>query len=434
MRLTEFGADADLVGQRVKVAWEIALEGDEGFGDIPRVRVRRKARDFEFPAENQAPFELYDSDTFPPAPGGDLAVHDLPGWELRDGDTRTVASVITVARRVENKLIEAVRRTVINTFHQTYDPITAQFKTKPLTQRVEVLDTGDLLGGLAPGTTYYYEMSCVLIPPNSDPKTYRATSAPTPVYRLNRTLYDMLPAIYQRHDVVERRALPEEEWVPEASPRSGQLRRFLDPFGAALDSLRGTAEGVRELRDVDHTDYRLLPPLAQWIGWDLSRDQTIPIQRHEIKYAPSLYRITGTIPACLIWVKRLTGWNCRVKEFFPNVFFSNDMGMLERPDDVGSRTVDTSNEELLANIGTPDDHVDYTYDTGTTDLDWYAYNVVGLYVYPNENEPAPDIARKRDKLKRNLSLFMPVNIRGVVILQAPKLVEAKVVEEFEFGE
>ena len=49
-------------------------------------------------------------------------------------------------------------------------------------------------------------------------------------------------------------------------------------------------------------------------------------------------------------------------------------------------------QSRLANIGTPDDHVDYTYDTGTTDLDWYVYNVVGLYVYPNENEPAPDIA------------------------------------------
>ena len=180
MRLTAFGADADLVGQRIKVAWEIALEGDEEFGDIPRMRVRRKARDFEFPAENEARFELYDSDIFPPVPTTEIAVHDLPGWELRDGDTRTVASVITVARRVDGKPVEALRRTVINTFQQTYDPITTQFKTKPLTQRVEILDTGDRFGGLEPGTAYYYELSSVLIPPQSDPKTYRANICANP--------------------------------------------------------------------------------------------------------------------------------------------------------------------------------------------------------------------------------------------------------------
>jgi hypothetical protein len=131
---------------------------------------------------------------------------------------------------------------------------------------------------------------------------------------------------------------------------------------------------------------------------------------------------------------RLTGWRCRVKEFYPNVFFSNDMGLLDRPDDFGSRTVDTSNAELLANISTPDDRLDYTYDTGTTDLDWYAYNVVGLFVYPDEDQSAADVARKRDRLKRNLSIFLPVNIRGVVIVQAPRIVEPPTGDQFDFRE
>ena len=126
--------------------------------------------------------------------------------------------------------------------------------------------------------------------------------------------------------------------MPEASPENGQLRRFVDLFGAGFDHLRSRADGLRDLHAVDTVDYRMLPHMAAWLGWDLSHDKPIPLQRHEIKYAAQLYRITGTLPGSMIWVKRLTGWDARVKEFWRNVFFTNDLGNPDDPDDRGSRT------------------------------------------------------------------------------------------------
>jgi hypothetical protein len=123
-----------------------------------------------------------------------------------------------------------------------------------------------------------------------------------------------------------------------------------------------------------------------------------------------------------------------VKEFFPNVFFSNDTGttILQRPGDPGSRTVNTADAGLLSNIGTAADGLDYTYDTDTDDDDWYAFNAVGLFIDLPANEPDAEIARKRDRLKRNLPLFLPVNVRGVVILRAPAVVEPPVQDQFDF--
>ena len=58
--------------------------------------------------------------------------------------------------------------------------------------------------------------------------------------------------------------------------------------------------------------------------------------------------------------------------------------------------------------------------------------MVGLFIEPPSDEPASDIARKRERLRRNLPIFMPVNVRGVVILRAPTLVEPPVDDQFDF--
>ena len=75
---------------------------------------------------------------------------------------------------------------------------------------------------------------------------------------------------------------------------------------------------------------------------------------------------------------------------------------------------------LVANIKTYDDDVDYTYDTGT-DLDsWYSYNTVGIFLKPTDGATAADANTRAGRLQSNVTLFLPVNVRGVVILDAPK--------------
>jgi hypothetical protein len=70
----------------------------------------------------------------------------------------------------------------------------------------------------------------------------------------------------------------------------------------------------------------------------------------------------------------------------------------------------------MANIGTARDELDYTYDTGMTNDDWYAYKVVGIFVRPNEADTVALVKRKLANLMNNRELFLPVNMRGVVIL------------------
>jgi phage tail-like protein len=237
---------------------------------------------------------------------------------------------------------------------------------------------------------------------------------------LGRRSWEMLPEIYRRHDTERHPRFTESERMPEEAEPGGQLRRMTDLFGSSFDHLRSQAEGLLTLHDVDNVDAQWLPYLAAWIGWDLSFASSIPIQRHEIRYAPALYRITGTIPGSMIWVKRLTGWESRIKEFGRNVFFSNDLGNPHDPTDHGSRTVDPDNAAAIAAIGTIDDDLDYTYDPRDSEDAWYAYNAVGIFLRPATGATVHEIARMHLRLKRNLNIFLPVNVRGVVILDLPR--------------
>lgn len=308
MKLLHFQAAADIIGRRIRVSWELEPEGDETLAAAPPLLLRRKERDFDFPApgSGEDPFLVYDSTTFPPGPPA--VATDLPGWETQEEDGRRTAwSVISVARPLAGRLVETARRTVATTF----GPDGAALR-----QRVEVLDVGGTPGALVPRRTYYYQLFGAPLPEGGAP---RATATATEGYGLNKVLYDSLPEVYRRHDVVTRRPGPGSDTVPEASARGGQLRRFLDLFGLPLDSLRGTAEGLLDLRDLDAVDARFLPLLAKWVGWDLSFDVGIPLQRNELKAAPRVYRSVGTVPGLRALVSHYTGWFTQVAEFSQHI-------------------------------------------------------------------------------------------------------------------
>jgi phage tail-like protein len=317
MKISNFDAQSDLVGRRIVLGWQFVLEDGETLAAIPPVVVRRKVRDFEFmPLTTADPTLVYDSTAFPPATG---ILSEVPGWEVRDGNQRYVTQVETVAQPVNGQLVEVRRRTTTTTYDAS---------NQPRSQHVELLDTGSFPGGLLPGSTYYYQISSPSLDSAGDLTPYRATVTATDSYSLARTLYEMMPSVYRRHDVRTRPATPGTEAMPEAATRSGQLRRFTDLFGVGLDNLRSTAEGLRDLHDIDQVDYRYLPVLARWIGWDLSRDTTIPVQRNEIKSAPALYRDLGTIPNLRALVNYYTGWYSQVAEFVQSIARSNQPAQL----------------------------------------------------------------------------------------------------------
>jgi hypothetical protein len=124
------------------------------------------------------------------------------------------------------------------------------------------------------------------------------------------------------------------------------------------------------------------------------------------------------VPGAVIWVKRLTGWDARIKEFWRNVFFTNDLGNPHDPNDPGSRTLDTGDQALLDAIGTFDDRADYVSDTGTGPGVRYATNAVGVFAEPEPDDSADDVLRKRGRVVSSASIFLPFNLRAVVVVEA----------------
>jgi phage tail-like protein len=401
MKLEGFNASADIWGGRALLRWSFVLAPGENAAAVPRLLLLRKERDFEYsevPAGTRHPFTVYDSRDYP---GPDASVRLLPPEDLTVDGVRTLREVESVVRGGA-EILRLTRTTVFE-------------GSRPARVELLIVDSAEVL---RPLVTYYYELRPEGAPASDVP--LRATAMISARHGLGRRSCEMLPEIYRRHDIQRHPRFNDPESLPEEAEPGGQLRRMIDLFGSCFDHLRSQAEGLMTLHDVDNVDANWLPYLAAWIGWDLSYASSIPVQRHEIRYAPALYRITGTIPGSMIWVKRLTGWESRIKEFGRNVFFSNDLGNPDDPTDHGSRTVDPDNAAAMAAVGTIDDDLDYTYDPRGTDDAWYAYNTVGIFLRPADGAAAAEIRRMELRLKRNLDIFLPVNVRGVIIVDLPR--------------
>lgn len=191
--------------------------------------------------------------------------------------------------------------------------------------------------GLKPLTTYYYT---VFARDNSVPPVYhadersRASAFVTADYNLGERLYKLLPAVHRREDVLnpaEREQLEKLmpgvleriASLPEGLRGGGPLRRFLHAAAAPLSAMRSTAEGLRQLYDLDRVPPQFLLPHAHWIGWETDRTLPVSAQRNEVRFAPTLYRSTGTVPNLRAIVTRYSGWDCQVAEFAQSIARSN---------------------------------------------------------------------------------------------------------------
>src|SRR5262249_12980087 len=120
------------------------------------------------------------------------------------------------------------------------------------------------------------------------------------------------------------------------------LRRFLALTGGALDVLESHIRAARELRDPTRVDGRILPRLADWIGWKTDYRLDFDGQRNEIRDAPALFQRVGLIPVANATVTRVTGWPSRAKEYVHNVHRTNEPPRLN----VWGRRLDAAFAEL----------------------------------------------------------------------------------------
>jgi hypothetical protein len=143
-------------------------------------------------------------------------------------------------------------------------------------------------------------------------RAWRAAATPTARYGFAERMYALLPGVHARYD------------EPEPGDRGrGQLRRLLRVFGSGTDQLRGLAESLRLRHDVHHARADLLPRLSRWIGWEPDLTSTVQAQRRDLLFAPEVFATVGTLPNVSALVNRVTGWECRTREFVHSVFLTN---------------------------------------------------------------------------------------------------------------
>jgi hypothetical protein len=75
-----------------------------------------------------------------------------------------------------------------------------------------------------------------------------------------------------------------------------------------------------------------------------------------------------------------------------------------------SRTVDTANPDLIANMGTYYDEVHYI--TDTSEKGKYSPHVIGLFIFLVEGEKE---LKEEEELRRIIRSFLPVFVRAVII-------------------
>jgi hypothetical protein len=177
--------------------------------------------------------------------------------------------------------------------------------------------------GLRAETVYYY----ALYPYSGSPPQYdddphnRVSAMATGQYGFAARMYQLLPSIYRRYDA--QQLPPPGSGVAPQDLSRGVLQRYLDLPGGQLDQFFSLARAALELHDVNTLEGVLLPLLAQWIGWRTDYALPVDAQRNEIRFAPQLYRTTGTITALDATVDRITGWPVQTKEYVHNVARTN---------------------------------------------------------------------------------------------------------------
>lgn len=81
-----------------------------------------------------------------------------------------------------------------------------------------------------------------------------------------------------------------------------------------------------------------------------------------------------------------------------------------------SCSIDTGDAKMLAELGSFKDRAHYSYDTGRNDNDYYARDVVGVFLTPNPDKPDLD-DRNRRLLSGPLKEFIPINIRPLLFIE-----------------
>jgi phage tail-like protein len=215
----------------------------------------------------------------------------------------------------------------------------------------------------------------------------------------NNKLLQYLPEIYR-----------------EKGPGTELLERFLGIFAAVLNGIDETIAAVPTYFDPEKAPGDFIPWLAQWFSLDLY-ELLGERNREFILRAFEFYKEKGTVRGMEKLVTFLTGKKCRVIEFTNNVLRSWGMEHMEGPGVLRgrtnmSKTVDTSDHNLLSGMKTFEDKMFYVNDSGDPGL--YAQDVIGLYIFLLKRDR--EFIINEEQLHKVINSFLPVFVRAEIII------------------
>ena len=238
---------------------------------------------------------------------------------------------------------------------------------------------------------------------------HREEGEESPVLRQVKIYYPRLsylrylPAVYQ-----------------EDSESKEFLERFLAIFESTMYDSEETISKIPRYFEPLVAPWDFVVLLASWLSLDLY-ELLGKKNREFILRATELYKKKGTASGIAELVSFLTDKKCCVKEYMNNVFRTygmEDYELEEIADEHGctkfyrkiSRTVDTANLALIANIGTYHDEVRYV--TDTSEKGKYSPHVIGLFIFLLEGEKE---IKGEKELRKIIKTFLPVFVRAVII-------------------
>jgi phage tail-like protein len=204
--------------------------------------------------------------------------------------------------------------------------------------------------GLLPGQIYYYALfekqtDGVWI---NDTVDGRASAYPYDRWGCSEYIFSSMPPGWQTVD----------------TQKDGDLEDFLKIFGALMDNLKTDCENLLTLFDIDAIHADLLPYLDRKIAWPTWYSTGTLQQRKETALAVDLYKLIGRKLAYETALEEVSGWDASTIEGWRYVMFTNNL--------YNSVTPDTTDPNILPNIGRLTDTVKYTNDN----MSWHS--VTGL--------------------------------------------------------
>jgi len=184
------------------------------------------------------------------------------------------------------------------------------------------------------------------------------------------------------------------------------LRSYLTITGRSFEELWSFTEELFSFWDPMKCDDDLLQMLAWNVGWILNKELPLTKQRLEVRRAVRTYKRKGTKGGLIAFIEGLSGWHTDIVTGKQNILYTNELT---------STTIAVSDPEIIADMGTWNDTVDYILGgvfagyaiiivIEATD-DWDLFNQV------------------REKIVRIVQSWLPICCTAAILLETPEIPE-----------